>query len=70
MIRWIISSTEKTVPCGPFLQGSVLIFEAFLPKRAVRELHQRAPRRTPQRQKGLTLTLTKQALKGLVPVLY
>ena len=45
-------------PAGCFYGAASLVFEAFLPKRAIRI----GPPHTPERQKGLTLTLTKHAL--------
>jgi hypothetical protein len=48
----------ETAPYGSFLQGSFLIFEAFLPKRAIGELLRVRQNAT----KGVTLSLTKHAL--------
>jgi hypothetical protein len=58
----------RTSPSELFLKGNFFIFERFLPKRAMkgfyqRELSETAPLDWPERQKGLTLTLTIQPLK-------
>ena len=50
-------------PRGLFYRAASSIFEAFLPKRA----NQIGPTSTPVRQKGLTLTLAKQALRASEP---
>ena len=47
-------------PRGLFYRVASSVFEAFLPKRA----NQIGPTSTPVRQKGLTLTLAKQALRS------
>jgi hypothetical protein len=52
------SFTRGTASCELFLLASSSVFEAFLLKRAIRI----DPPSTSEHQKGLTLTLTKQAL--------
>src|SRR3712207_9551738 len=51
--------TRRTAPYRSFLQGSFLSFRSV----STKESRQIGSPRTPQRQKGSTLTLTKHALR-------